>query len=148
MTVNHLLEIEDLGQSIWMDNLSRDLIESGELKNLIVEKGIRGITSNPAIFEKAIAGNAIYDADIEAGIKEGKSVLEIYASLAFKDIQDACDIFKPVYEQTEGLDGYICIEVPPNIAQDTESTINEALRYYKAIGRENLMIKIPGTPEG
>ena len=148
MTVNHLLEIEDLGQSIWMDNLSRDLIESGELKNLIVEKGIRGITSNPAIFEKAIAGNAIYDADIEAGIKEGKSVLEIYESLAFKDIQDACDIFKPVYEQTEGLDGYISIEVPPNIAQDTESTINEALRYYKAIGRENLMIKIPGTPEG
>lgn len=148
MTVNHLLEIEDLGQSIWMDNLSRDIIESGELKNLIVEKGIRGITSNPAIFEKAIAGNAIYDADIEAGIKEGKSVLEIYESLAFKDIQDACDIFKPVYEQTKGLDGYISIEVPPNIAQDTESTIKEAIRYYKAVDRENLMIKIPGTPEG
>lgn len=148
MTVNHLLEIEDLGQSIWMDNLSRDLVESGELKNLIVEKGIRGITSNPAIFEKAIAGNAIYDVDIEAGIKEGKSVLEIYESLAFKDIQDACDIFKPVYEQTKGLDGYISIEVPPNIAQDTESTIKEAIRYYKAVDRENLMIKIPGTPEG
>lgn len=148
MTVNHLLEIEELGQSIWMDNLSRNIIESGELKNLIVEKGIRGITSNPAIFEKAIAGNAIYDADIEAGIKAGKSVLEIYESLAFKDIQDACDIFKPVYEQTNGLDGYISIEVPPTIAQDTESTINEAIRYYKAIGRENLMIKIPGTPEG
>lgn len=148
MTVNHLLEIEELGQSIWMDNLSRDLIESGELKNLIVEKGIRGITSNPAIFEKAIAGNAIYDADIEVGIKAGKSVLEIYESLAFKDIQDACDIFKPVYEQTNGLDGYISIEVPPTIAEDTESTINEAIRYYKAIGRENLMIKIPGTPEG
>ena len=148
MTVNHLLEIEDLGQSIWMDNLSRDLVESGELKNLIVEKGIRGITSNPAIFEKAIAGNAIYDADIEAGIKEGKSVLAIYESLAFKDIQDACDIFKPVYEQTKGLDGYISIEVPPTIAEDTQSTINEALRYHKAVDRENLMIKIPGTPEG
>lgn len=148
MTANHLLEIKDFGQSIWMDNLSRDIIESGELKNLIVEKGIRGITSNPAIFEKAIAGNKIYDADIEAGIKEGKSVLEIYESLAFKDIQDACDIFKPVYEQTEGLDGYISIEVPPNIAEDTESTINEAIRYYKAVDRENLMIKIPGTTEG
>ena len=148
MTANHLLEIEDFGQSIWMDNLSRDLIESGELKNLIVEKGIRGITSNPAIFEKAIAGNKIYDADIEAGIKKGKSVLEIYESLAFKDIQDACDIFKPVYEQTNGLDGYISIEVPPNIAEDTESTINEAIRYYNAVDRENLMIKIPGTPEG
>lgn len=148
MTTNHLLEIEDLGQSIWMDNLSRNIIESGELKNMIIEKGIRGITSNPAIFEKAIAGNAIYDADIEAGISVGKSVMEIYESLVFKDIRDACDIFMPVYEQSEGLDGYISIEVPPTIAEDTESTISEALRYYTAIGRENLMIKIPGTPEG
>lgn len=148
MTTNHLLEIEDFGQSIWMDNLSRNIIESGELKNMIAEKGIRGITSNPAIFEKAIAGNAIYDADIEAGISAGKSVMEIYESLVFKDIRDACDIFMPVYEQTNGLDGYISIEVPPTIAKDTESTISEAIRYYIAIGRENLMIKIPGTPEG
>ncbi|MEB3342991.1 transaldolase [Okeania sp.] len=148
MTTNHLLEIEDLGQSIWMDNLSRNIIESGELKSMITDKGIRGITSNPAIFEKAIAGNAIYDADIEAGISAGKSVMEIYESLVFKDIRDACDIFMPVYEKTEGLDGYISIEVPPTIAKDTESTISEALRYYTAIGRENLMIKIPGTPEG
>ncbi|NEP38577.1 MAG: transaldolase, partial [Okeania sp. SIO2H7] len=102
----------------------------------------------PAIFEKAIAGNAIYDADIEAGISAGKSVMEIYESLVFKDIRDACDIFMPVYEQTNGLDGYISIEVPPTIAKDTESTISEAIRYYTAIGRENLMIKIPGTPEG
>ncbi len=145
---NHLLEIENLGQSIWMDNLSRNIIESGELKSMIAQKGIRGITSNPAIFEKAIAGNAIYDADIEAGISAGKSVMEIYESLIFKDIRDACDIFMPVYEQTEGLDGYISIEVPPTIAKDTESTISEAIRYYTAIGRENLMIKIPGTPEG
>ncbi|MGD1712206.1 transaldolase [Dapis sp. BLCC M172] len=148
MTTNHLLEIENLGQSIWMDNLSRNIIESGELKSMIVQKGIRGITSNPAIFEKAIAGNAIYDADIEAGISAGKSVMEIYESLVFKDIRDACDIFMPVYEQTNGLDGYISIEVPPTIAKDTESTISEAIRYYTAIGRENLMIKIPGTPEG
>ncbi|MGD1703311.1 transaldolase [Dapis sp. BLCC M229] len=148
MTTNHLLEIENLGQSIWMDNLSRNIIESGELKSMIAQKGIRGITSNPAIFEKAIAGNAIYDADIEAGISAGKSVMEIYESLVFKDIRDACDIFMPVYEQTNGLDGYISIEVPPTIAKDTESTISEAIRYYTAIGRENLMIKIPGTPEG
>ncbi|NEP75793.1 MULTISPECIES: transaldolase [unclassified Okeania] len=148
MTTNHLLEIKDFGQSIWMDNLSRNIIESGELKNMIAQKGIRGITSNPAIFEKAIAGNAIYDADIEAGISAGKSVMEIYESLVFKDIRDACDIFMPVYEQTNGLDGYISIEVPPTIAKDTESTISEAIRYYTAIGRENLMIKIPGTPEG
>ena len=148
MTTNHLLEIENLGQSIWMDNLSRNIIESGELTSMIAEKGIRGITSNPAIFEKAIAGNAIYDADIEAGISAGKSVMEIYESLVFKDIRDACDIFMPVYKQTDGLDGYISIEVPPTIAKDTKSTISEAIRYYKAIGRENLMIKIPGTTEG
>jgi len=148
MTTNHLLEIENLGQSIWMDNLSRNIIESGELTSMIAEKGIRGITSNPAIFEKAIAGNAIYDADIEAGISAGKSVMEIYESLVFKDIRDACDIFMPVYKQTDGLDGYISIEVPPTIAKDTKSTISEAIRYYKAIGRKNLMIKIPGTTEG
>ncbi|WP_254173592.1 transaldolase [Planktothrix pseudagardhii] len=148
MTVNHLLEIEDLGQSIWMDNLNRDLIESGELKRMIEEKGIQGLTSNPAIFEKAIKGNAIYDADIEKGIKAGKSVLEIYESLIFDDIRKACDIFKPVYEQSQGLDGFISIEVPPNIALDTEKTIQEARRYAKTIERENLMIKIPGTAAG
>ncbi|MCG9892920.1 MAG: transaldolase [Thermosynechococcaceae cyanobacterium MS004] len=148
MTTNHLLEITDVGQSIWMDNLSRDLIKSGELKSLIETLGIRGVTSNPAIFEKAIAGNAIYDADIEAGIRAKKSVLEIYESLTFDDIRDACDIFRPVYDQTDGLDGYISIEVPPTIAKDTQSTISEARRYHKVIDRPNVMIKIPGTPEG
>jgi transaldolase len=148
MTTNHLLEIADVGQSIWMDNLSRDLVKSGELKNLIETLGIRGVTSNPAIFEKAIAGNAIYDADIEAGIRAKKSVLEIYESLTFDDIRDACDIFRPVYDQTEHLDGYISIEVPPTIANNTESTISEARRYHKEIDRPNVMIKIPGTTEG
>ncbi|NEO30008.1 MAG: transaldolase [Symploca sp. SIO3C6] len=146
---NPIFQIEqNYGQSIWMDNLSRTIIESGELKQLIVEKGIRGITSNPAIFEKAIAGNAIYDQGIEAGIGANKSVMEIYESLVFDDIRHACDIFKPVYETTNGLDGYVSIEVPPTIAKDTETTITEAIRYYQAIGRENLMIKIPGTPQG
>ena len=148
MTTNHLLEIEALGQSIWMDNLTRDLVESGELKRMIETRGLRGITSNPAIFEKAIAGNKIYDADIEAGIKAGKPVLEIYESLIFDDIRHACDIFRPIYEESGGLDGYISIEVPPNIARDTESTIREARRYYREIDRPNVMIKIPGTPEG
>ncbi|NEO92332.1 MAG: transaldolase [Moorea sp. SIO3G5] len=146
---NPIFQIEqNYGQSIWMDNLSRTLIESGELKELIQTRGICGITSNPAIFEKAIAGNAIYDADIEAGIRAEKSVMEIYESLVFEDISNACDIFKPVYDQTNGLDGYVSIEVPPTIAKDTQSTISEAQRYYEAIGRENVMIKIPGTPEG
>jgi transaldolase len=148
MAVNHLLEIKDFGQSIWMDNLSRDLIQSGALKDCIENQGIRGLTSNPAIFEKAIAGNAIYDADIEAGIHAKQSVLDIYESLTFDDIRNACDIFRPVYDQTNGLDGYISIEVPPTIAKNTETTISEAKRYYKAIDRPNVMIKIPGTPEG
>ena len=146
---NPIVEIgSQYGQSIWMDNLSRDIIESGELKQSISNKGIRGITSNPAIFEKAIAGNKIYDSAIESGIKSSKSVQEIYEDLVFTDIRNACDIFMPVYEETDGLDGYVSIEVPPNLAKDTESTIAEARRYYKTIDRPNLMIKIPGTPEG
>lgn len=136
------------GQSIWMDNLSRTLIESGELKQMIEERGIVGITSNPAIFEKAIVGNATYDADIEAGIRAKKTVLEIYENLVFDDLRNACDILKSVYESSNKLDGYVSIEVPPTIADDTESTIAEARRYYKEIGRENVMIKIPGTKMG
>jgi transaldolase len=146
---NHIFEIEkQYGQSIWMDNLNRDLIESGELERMIADRGIEGITSNPTIFEKAIVGNKIYDADIEAGIKASKSVQEIYESLIFDDIRKACDILKPVYDKTNGLDGYVSIEVPPTIAHDTEKTIQEARRYFTTIARPNVMIKIPGTTKG
>jgi transaldolase len=146
---NPLLTIEqEYGQSIWMDNLSRDILASGELAQLIDTRGVLGITSNPAIFEKAIAGNAIYDSQIEAGIKAGKSLNDIYESLVFDDIRQACDILRPVYDKTNGIDGYVSIEVPPTIAADTASTISEARRYYGEIGRPNVMIKIPGTPEG
>jgi transaldolase len=146
---NPLLTIEtEYGQSIWMDNLSRDLLESGELAKLIITRGVLGITSNPAIFEKAIVGNAIYDTEIVAGIKAGKSLNDIYESLIFTDIRHACDVLLPVYEQTKGIDGYVSIEVPPTIATDTTSTISEARRYHAAINRPNVMIKIPGTPEG
>ena len=146
---NPIFQIEqNYGQSIWMDNLSRTLIQSGELKQMIEERGIVGITSNPAIFEKAIMGNAAYDADIEEGIGASKSVLEIYESLVFDDIRNACDILRPVYDSSNGLDGYVSIEVPPNIANNTESTIEQARRYYQQIGRENVMIKIPGTKMG
>ncbi|MEM1368153.1 MAG: transaldolase [Cyanobacteria bacterium P01_H01_bin.15] len=148
-TTNPILAIEQqFGQSIWMDNLSRNIIESGELKSLIAERGVVGITSNPAIFEKAIAGNQIYDADIETGIRGNRSVMEIYESLVFQDIRNACDVFQDVYQESKGLDGYVSIEVPPNISGDTEQTIAEARRYATAIGRDNVMIKIPGTPEG
>ena len=145
---NPLLEIENYGQSIWMDNLNRSLIESGELERMIKNYGLRGITSNPTIFEKAIAGNQVYDADIEAGIEAGKSVPEIYESLIFEDIRNTCDLFRPVYEETNGLDGYVSIEVSPHLARDTQGTIEEAMRFYRAIDRDNVMIKIPGTPEG
>jgi transaldolase len=148
MATNHLLEIKQYGQSIWMDNLSRDIIQLGELKNLVENQGISGITSNPAIFEKAIANNVIYDADIEAGVRAGKSTQEIYESLVFADIRNACDILRPVYDASNKLDGYVSIEVPPTIAHDTQATINEARRYYQQIGRENVMIKIPGTEAG
>jgi transaldolase len=143
-----ILQIKEFGQSIWMDNLSRDAIQSGELKEMIASRDIHGITSNPAIFQKAIAGNKIYDADIAAGARANKSVMEIYESLVFEDIRNACDIFLPVYEETNGLDGYVSIEVPPNLARDPETTLAEAKRYYAAIDRPNVMIKIPGTPEG
>jgi transaldolase len=146
---NPLLTIEqEYGQSIWMDNLSRDILTTGELAKLIDTRGVLGITSNPAIFEKAIAGNAIYDKQIEEGIKAGKSLNDIYESLIFTDIRQACDILRPVYDKTNEIDGYVSIEVPPTIAADTASTISEARRYYNEIGRPNVMIKIPGTPEG
>lgn len=131
-----------------MDNLSRDIIQSGELQDLVENQGIAGITSNPAIFEKAIAGNVIYDADIEAGIHAQLPTYKIYESLIFADIRNACDILRPVYEASNGLDGYVSIEVPPTIAHDTAATIAEARRYFQEIGRENVMIKIPGTESG
>jgi transaldolase len=147
-TNNPILEIEqEFGQSIWMDNLSRDLMTTGSLAKSI-EEGVLGITSNPAIFEKAIVGNAVYDQDIEAGIRARKSLDEIYESLVFTDIQLAADVLKPVYEKTKGIDGYVSVEVPPTISDDTEKTITEAFRYFKVIDRPNVMIKIPGTPEG
>ena len=157
MATNHLLEIKQHGQSIWMDNLSREVIQSGELKDLVENQGVCGITSNPAIFEKAISGdktqsvnanNAMYDADIEAGIRAGLPTYKIYESLVFTDIRNACDILRPVYEASNRLDGYVSIEVPPTIAHDTEASIAEARRYFQEIGRENLMVKIPGTVAG
>ncbi|MEM6253131.1 MAG: transaldolase [Cyanobacteria bacterium P01_D01_bin.156] len=149
-TVNDspILHLKDHGQSVWMDNLSRDLLVSGELVELIDSRDVHGITSNPAIFEKAIAGNEIYDQEIEAGVRAGQSVDQIYESLVFDDIRRACDVLKPIYESSNGLDGYVSLEVPPNLAHDAEGTLSEARRYAAAIQRSNLMIKIPGTPEG
>jgi transaldolase len=148
MTTNHLFELYQHGQSVWMDNLSRDLIQSGQLADMVKNKGVRGLTSNPAIFEKAIAGNAIYDSAIAAGIKTHKSVNEIYESLVFEDIQRAADILRAVFDASDGKDGYVSIEVSPYLANDTEGTIAEAKRFWATLDRPNIMIKIPGTEAG
>ncbi len=143
-----ILQIREHGQSIWIDNLSRDMLQTGELSRLMESRDVRGITSNPAIFEKAIAGNAVYDADIETAIRSGQPIDTIYESLVFEDIRRACDQLRPIYDSTNGLDGYVSLEVPPNLANNTEGTVEAARRYAAAIDRPNLMIKIPGTPEG
>ncbi|NEP18314.1 MAG: transaldolase [Leptolyngbya sp. SIO4C1] len=148
VTDSPILHLKDYGQSVWMDNLSRDLLNAGELQQLIERRDVHGITSNPAIFQKAIAGNAVYDSDIEAGIRAGKSVEEIYESLVFEDIRRACDVLMPVYQETQGKDGYVSLEVPPSLAHNAEATLQEAKRYKAAIDRPNLMIKIPGTSIG
>lgn len=148
MNSNQLLNINESGQSIWMDYLDRQLIQSGELQQMVEEDGITGITSNPAIFQKAISGSDLYNADIEKGIKAGNTPEKILESLIIEDIRNACDIFRPVYDATGGLDGYVSIEVAPSLAHDTQGTIAAARQFYREIDRENVMIKIPGTPEG
>ena len=142
-----LQELAAQGQSVWYDYIRRSLITSGEL-NALVEKGIRGVTSNPAIFEKAIAGSQDYDAAIKSLIAEGTSVEGIYENLAIADIQMAADVLKSVYDDTGGYDGYVSLEVSPELAQDTPGTVAEAVRLFTAVARPNVMIKVPATPAG
>lgn len=142
-----LNKLYEMGQSVWFDYIRRSLITSGELKDL-VDQGVKGVTSNPAIFEKAIAGSSDYDEDLKQLIKTDKSVDQIYEALAFEDITLATDVLKPVYESTNGKDGYVSLEVSPHLAYDTEKTISEAKRLFETINRPNLMIKVPATPAG
>ncbi len=148
MEQNKLKRIHDFGQSVWLDFFDRKIMDSGELKKMIDEDGVRGVTSNPAIFEKAISASADYDEDVKRLSQEKNSLNEIFFSLAIKDIQRAADIFKPVYEESGGGDGFVSLEVSPHLARDTEGTIKQARELWKAVGRSNLMIKIPGTAEG
>jgi len=135
------------GQSIWYDNIRRGLIRDGELARL-VEQGVLGITSNPTIFEKAISGSSDYDEGFAALARAGKSAEEIYEALAVEDIRAACDVLAPAFDATDGVDGRVSLEVLPSLASDTQKTIAEAFRLAKLVGRRNLMIKVPGTPEG
>jgi transaldolase len=148
MKENPLLQLESLGQSIWMDFIRRDTITSGELKRLIEQDGIAGVTSNPSIFEKAIGGSHDYDDQIRNLARQGKSVDEIYQAVTIQDIQMAADVFRPVYNRTHGEDGFVSLEVSPRLAHDTAGTIQEARRLWKEVDRPNLMVKVPGTKEG
>lgn len=148
MATNNFQRLLDCGQSLWMDYLSRQMLEAGELHERVQNQALRGMTSNPSIFEKSMTGDETYRPAIEAGIKANLSAKEIYESMAFEDIRRACDALRPVYDETGGLDGYVSIEVSPHLARDIAGTLKEARRFYQEVDRDNVMIKIPGTLEG
>ncbi len=142
-----LHDLAELGQSIWLDYIRRSFIESGEFEALIAD-GLRGFTSNPSIFKQAIAGSTDYDQAIAKLAQEGATVRQIYEALVFEDIQRACDLMRPVFDSTEGLDGYGSLEVSPSLAHDTKGTLEEVRHFFNSVDRPNLMIKIPATSEG
>ena len=148
MPDNPLKQLGTLGQSIWLDYIRRDLITSGRLQRLIDEDGLRGMTSNPAIFEKAIDESHDYDADILDLIRVGKNPQEIYEALTQQDVQSAADKFRPLYDRTAGKDGYVSLEVNPHLAHDTAGTLAEARRLWGALNRPNVFIKVPATAAG
>ena len=145
---NPLKGLLDYGQSPWMDYIRRDLLTSGKLQKLIHDDGLRGMTSNPTIFEKAITGSDFYADILESPDAKKLGAGGVYEKIAVRDVQDATDIFKPVYAETKRRDGYVSLEVSPLLANDTQGTIDEARRLWKLVGRENVMIKVPGTKEG
>lgn len=142
-----LNELAELGQAVWLDYIRRSFTRTGKLQALI-EDGVQGVTSNPAIFDKAIEYSNDYDNEIQRLVKAGKSVHEIYETLALEDIREAAKLLEPIYDQTDGLDGYVSLEVSPTLANDTHGTIAEAKRLFAAAGIPNIMIKIPATPAG
>jgi transaldolase len=150
METNKVKQIHSFGQSIWLDFIDRAFIGDGRLKALIDNDGIRGVTSNPAIFEKAISSSDMYDADIKAFSDGSRTTEEVFFGLAIKDIQDACDLFKDLYNEGEikGADGYVSLEVSPFLALKGEETFEQAKLLWKQVDRENVMIKIPGTQPG
>jgi len=146
--INPLKGLLEYGQSPWMDYIRRDLLTGGGLKKMIDEDGLRGMTSNPSIFEKSITGSTLYNDILQSPEAKSLNAKGLFEKIAIRDVQDACDIFKPVYQSTHRRDGYVSLEVSPYLANDTKGTLEEARRLWKAVGRENLMIKVPATPEG
>ena len=145
---NRLVQLQDFDQSVWLDSISRGLVQSGQLQALVDNDGLRGMTSNPAIFEKAISGSDDYRDQLRALHAAGKSTTEIYEAVAITDIQSACDVLRPVYDASDGEHGLVSLEVSPELAFDTEGTIAEVRRLWQQVDRPNLMIKIPATDEG
>jgi transaldolase len=148
MSINPLVELTNLGQSVWYDNIERKLVTSGELRRLIEEDSLRGVTSNPAIFEKAISGSDLYEDQLRELAEQGKSANDIYEEIAVRDVRMAADELATVYEKTGGEDGYVSLECSPLLANDTQGTVEEARRLWRWLDRKNVMIKIPGTPAG
>lgn len=149
MNKNPLVGLKELGQSVWLDNLSRKLMESGELKRLIDEEGLTGITSNPTIFQKAITGSTDYDISLRRMLDQGiRDEKELFLGLAIEDVSRAADMLWPAYQSTKGLDGFVSIEVSPDLAYNTEVTIAEARRLFSTIAKKNLLVKVPATKQG
>jgi transaldolase / glucose-6-phosphate isomerase len=149
MNKNPLIGLKEIGQSVWLDNLSRKLIHSGELKRLIDEDGLSGITSNPTIFQKAISGSTDYDSSLRRMIGKGvKDEKELFLGLAMEDVSDAADLLWPTYQSTNGQDGFVSIEVSPDLAYDTDATIVEARRLFSTLGKKNILVKVPATKQG
>jgi transaldolase len=149
MNKNALIGLKEIGQSVWLDNLSRKLIQSGELKRLIDEDGLSGITSNPTIFQKAISGSTDYDSSLQKMIDKGvKDEKELFLGLAMEDVSEAADLLWPTYQSANGQDGFVSIEVSPDLAYDTDATISEARRLFSTIGKKNILVKVPGTKQG
>jgi len=145
--MSRLDQLATLGQAVWLDYIQRSFTTSGQLA-MLVNLGLRGVTSNPSIFEKAIAASADYDEALRSLVAQSKPLQEVYESLVFADIMQAADVLRPVYDRTNGLDGYVSLEVDPTLAHDTEGTIAEGRRFFAALGRPNVMIKVPATAAG
>jgi transaldolase len=146
--MNPIEKLTQLGQSLWYDNIQRKLLETGELEAMIQRGDIRGVTSNPTIFQNAIAKSSDYDAALIPLAWAGWDAEKIFWQLAVEDIQQACDLFRPLYEESKGGDGYVSLEVSPYLAKDTEGTVKQAKELWERVNRPNLMIKIPATQEG
>ncbi|HET6684325.1 MAG TPA: transaldolase [Gaiella sp.] len=148
MATSRLHELSEHGVSVWIDSLSREMLETGELARLMADDAVVGVTSNPAIFQKALSEAEWYDDQLREAAKETEDPLELFFTLALEDIRDACDLMRPAWERSSGIDGYVSMEVDPRIAYDREAQFDQAARFHKEVDRQNLYVKIPGTAPG